>query len=111
MERGRPRLVTMMTTPRLMLITIIGTLAYLGLAILGSGGFAAFFSHPPLIALAITLLVLSGVAVFNGANLSPGVREDRANRWVIAAFGLIGCSTPICRRTQTGRSSGHKRSP
>jgi hypothetical protein len=22
--------------------------------------------------------------------LSPGVREDRANRWVIVAFGLIG---------------------
>jgi hypothetical protein len=38
-----------MTTPRLMLITITGTLAYLGLAILGWGGFAAFFSHPPLI--------------------------------------------------------------
>jgi hypothetical protein len=36
----------MMTTPRLMLITIIATLAYLGLAILGWGGFAAFFSHP-----------------------------------------------------------------
>jgi hypothetical protein len=29
----------MMTTPRLMLITITGTLAYLGLAILGWGGF------------------------------------------------------------------------
>jgi protein-S-isoprenylcysteine O-methyltransferase Ste14 len=80
----------MMTTPRLMLITIIGTLAYLGLAVLGWGGFAAFFSHPALIALAITLLVLSGVAVFSGGNLSSGVREDRANRWVIAAFGLIG---------------------
>ena len=80
----------MMTKPRLMLITIIATLAYLGLAILGSGGFAAFFSHPPLIALAIILLVLSGVAVFSGGNLSPGVREDRANRWVIVAFGLIG---------------------
>jgi hypothetical protein len=38
-----------MTTPRLMLITITGTLAYFGLAILGWGGFAAFFSHPPLI--------------------------------------------------------------
>jgi protein-S-isoprenylcysteine O-methyltransferase Ste14 len=73
-----------------MLITIIATLAYLGLAILGWGGFAAFFSHPALIALAITLLVLSGVAVFSGGNLSPGAREDRANRWVIAAFGLIG---------------------
>ena len=46
-------------------------------------------SHPPLIALAITLLVLSGVAVSSGGNLSPGVREDRANRWVIVALGLI----------------------
>jgi hypothetical protein len=73
-----------------MLITIIATLAYLGLAILGWGGFAAFFSHRALIALAIALFVLSGVAVFSGGNLSPGVREDRANRWVIAAFGLIG---------------------
>jgi hypothetical protein len=71
----------MMTTPRLMLITIIGSLAYLGLAVLGWGGFAAFFSHPPLIALAITLLVLSAVAVFSGGNLRPGVCEDRANRW------------------------------
>jgi len=60
-----------MTTPRLMLITIIGTLAYLGVAILGWGGFAAFFSYPPLIALAITPLVLSGVAIFSGGNLSP----------------------------------------
>jgi hypothetical protein len=90
MKRGGPRLVIMMTTPRLMLITIIGTLAYLGLAILGWGGFAAFFSHPALIALAIILLVPSGVAVFSGGNLGPGVREDRANLWVIVAFGLIG---------------------
>jgi protein-S-isoprenylcysteine O-methyltransferase Ste14 len=73
-----------------MLITIIATLAYLGLALLGSGGFATFFSHPALIALAITFLVLSGVAVFSRGHLSPGVREDRANRWVIAAFGVIG---------------------
>jgi hypothetical protein len=62
---------SMMTTPRLMLITITGTLADLGLAILGSGGFAVFFSHPSLIALAITLFALSGLAVFSGGNLSP----------------------------------------
>jgi len=80
----------MMTRSRIAFVTTIATLAYLGLAILGWGGFAAFFSHPALIALAITLLALSGVAVFSGGNLSPGVREDRANRWVIAAFGLIG---------------------
>jgi protein-S-isoprenylcysteine O-methyltransferase Ste14 len=80
----------MMTRSRIAFVTTIATLAYLGLAILGWGGFAAFFSHPALIALAITLLALSGVAVFSGGNLSPGVREDRGNRWVIAAFGLIG---------------------
>jgi protein-S-isoprenylcysteine O-methyltransferase Ste14 len=90
MERDRPRLMPMMTTPRLMLITVPATLAYLGLAILGWVGFATFFSHPSLIAPPIILLVLSGVAVFSGGNLSSGVREDRANRWVIIAFGLIG---------------------
>jgi protein-S-isoprenylcysteine O-methyltransferase Ste14 len=68
----------------------VATLAYLGLAILGSGGLAAFFSHPALIALTVALFVMSGVALFSEGNLSPGVREDRGNRWVIAAFGLIG---------------------
>src|ERR1700746_1724553 len=79
-----------MTTPKLTLITIVATLAYLGLVILGWGGFAAFFSHSALIALAVVLFAWSGVALFSGGNLSPGVREDRANRWVIVAFGLIG---------------------
>jgi protein-S-isoprenylcysteine O-methyltransferase Ste14 len=78
-----------MPTLRLTLI-IGGTAAYLGLAILGWGGFAAFFSHPALTALAIVLFALSGAAVFAGGNLSPGEREDRSNRWVLVAFGLIG---------------------
>jgi protein-S-isoprenylcysteine O-methyltransferase Ste14 len=77
-------------SPRLALFTIVATLAYLGLAILGSGGLAAFFSHPALIALTVALFVMSGVALFSEGNLSPGVRGDRGNRWVIAAFGLIG---------------------
>ena len=76
--------------PRMALITVVATLAYLGLAILGWGSFAAFFSHPPLIALVIVGFVLTGVALFSGGNLSPGEREDRANRWVLAAFGVIG---------------------
>jgi protein-S-isoprenylcysteine O-methyltransferase Ste14 len=80
----------MTLTPRLAVITVVATLAYLGLAILGRGGFASFFAHPALIALAIVLLVLSGTALFSGLNLSSGEREDRANRWVIAAFALIG---------------------
>jgi protein-S-isoprenylcysteine O-methyltransferase Ste14 len=80
----------MTPTPKLAAFAIAGSLAYLGLAILGRGGFAAFFSHAALIALAIVLVVLSGVALFSGGNLSPGEREDRGNRWVLVAFGLIG---------------------
>jgi hypothetical protein len=48
-----------MPNPRLAFITIVASLAYLGLAILGWGGFAAFFSHPPLIALTIVICVLT----------------------------------------------------
>jgi protein-S-isoprenylcysteine O-methyltransferase Ste14 len=80
----------MTPTPRLAFTTAVATFAYLGLGVLGWGGFEAFFSHPALTALAIAALVLTSVALFSGGNLSPGEREDRANRWVLAAFGLIG---------------------
>jgi len=76
--------------PGLAFVTVVGTLVYLGLAVLGWGGFAAFFSHPARIALAIAVFVMTGAALFSGGNLSPGEREDRANRWVIIAFALIG---------------------
>lgn len=81
-----------MTTPspRLVIITLLATLAYLGLAILGWGSFAAFSSHPARIALTVVTFLLAGAAVFTAGNLSPGDREDRSNRWVIAAFGVIG---------------------
>jgi protein-S-isoprenylcysteine O-methyltransferase Ste14 len=77
-------------SPRLAFATVVASLAYLSLAILGWGGFSAFFSHPALIAVSIVLLALTTLALFSRGNLSPGVREDRANRWVIIAFGLIG---------------------
>jgi protein-S-isoprenylcysteine O-methyltransferase Ste14 len=69
---------------------VVGTAAYFGLAVLGWGGFAAFFSHPALVALAVATAILAGVSFFAGGNLSTGVREDRGNRWVIVAFALIG---------------------
>ena len=76
-------------TRRLALI-VVGTAVQLCLAVLGWGGFTAFFSHPALIALTIALLAVAGAALFAGGNLSPGVREDRGNRWVIAVIALIG---------------------
>jgi protein-S-isoprenylcysteine O-methyltransferase Ste14 len=72
-----------------MLLVVVGTVAYLGLAVLGSGGPAAFFSHLPLLVLAIVLFMLSGAALFAGGNLSSGEREDRGNRWVLPIFGAI----------------------
>src|SRR5215470_7168583 len=67
-----------------------GTAASLGLAILGWGGWTAFFAHPARVALAVALVVLAGVSLFAGGNLSAGVREDRGNRWVIVALTLLG---------------------
>jgi protein-S-isoprenylcysteine O-methyltransferase Ste14 len=71
-------------------LVIVGTAAYLGLAILGRGGWTAFFAHPALVALAVALFVLAGVSLFADGNLSPGVREDRGNRWVIVVLALLG---------------------
>jgi protein-S-isoprenylcysteine O-methyltransferase Ste14 len=74
---------------RLTLI-VVGTAVYLGLAVLGWGGFADFFCRPAFVVLSVLLFALSGAAVFADGNLSPGEREDRGNRWVIAALTVIG---------------------
>jgi protein-S-isoprenylcysteine O-methyltransferase Ste14 len=69
---------------------LLGSTAYIGLAVLGRGGFTAFFSDLALTALAAVTLALTAVAAFAGGSLSPGVREDRGNRWVIPVFFVIG---------------------
>ena len=72
-----------------LLLVTLSVLVQLGLAILGWGGFAPFFSHPPLVAVAVATLLGTAVAPFSSGNLSPGVREDRDNRWVLGAFGVL----------------------
>lgn len=72
------------------LFVLAGTVGYLGLAVLGWGGFAAFFSHPALTATAAAQCALAVVAFFAGGNVSPGVKEDRDNRWVLAAIIVPG---------------------
>jgi protein-S-isoprenylcysteine O-methyltransferase Ste14 len=69
---------------------LAGSAAYLGLAVLGWGGFTAFFSHSALIALVAVQCALSIAALFAGGNVSSGVKEDRGNRWVLSAFAVIG---------------------
>jgi protein-S-isoprenylcysteine O-methyltransferase Ste14 len=80
-----------LATPGARLTMILGaTAVFLGLAVLGRGGFSAFFSHPALVALALATFAMSAAGFFAGGNLSSGVREDRANRWVIVAFAVFG---------------------
>ena len=74
---------------RVMLI-LVSVAIYFGMAVLGGGGPTIFFSHTAFIALTIVTFGLAVASVFAGGNLSPGLREDRSNRWVLGAFGLIG---------------------
>jgi protein-S-isoprenylcysteine O-methyltransferase Ste14 len=77
--------------PAARITLVIGSAAaYFALAILGWGGLSAFFSHPALVALAVATGALVLVAYVAGGSVSPGVREDRGNRWVIGAFTVIG---------------------
>jgi protein-S-isoprenylcysteine O-methyltransferase Ste14 len=80
----------MKISAKLAFFAIVGTLAYLGLAVWGIGGFAAFFSHAPLVVIVLATLVMTVASLFTEVNLSSGDREDRANRWVLPAFGVIG---------------------
>jgi protein-S-isoprenylcysteine O-methyltransferase Ste14 len=63
--------------------------AYLGLAVLGWGGVSAFFAHPALAVVVIATFVMTVVGLFTRGNLSTGEREDRSNRWVLAAFAVL----------------------
>lgn len=69
---------------------VVASSAYFALAVLGEGSVAAFFAQPPLVALAVVFLASVAASLFTRGNLSPGVREDRGNRWVIAGFGVVG---------------------
>jgi hypothetical protein len=66
------------------------TLLYLWLAVLGSGGFAAYFSHPTRIVIAVVSIAMASTALFSDANLSSGEREDRSNRWIFIPLLVIG---------------------
>ena len=78
-----------MLSPRTVLVAVLGVLVYLGLAVLGWGGLA-FFAHPARIALVVITVALTAASLFSAGNLSTGEREDRGNRWVLAAFAVLG---------------------
>lgn len=69
---------------------LAGATFYFALAVWGWGGIGSYFSHPALAELAVAFFAISVASLFCGGNLSPGIREDRGNRWVLPAFGVLG---------------------
>ena len=86
---GRAQNRGMSTLPMRLLFVVVFSGVFLALAVVARGGIGAFFSQPALIGLTVVLIALCAAALAAGGNLSPGVREDTSNRWVIAVFGVI----------------------
>jgi protein-S-isoprenylcysteine O-methyltransferase Ste14 len=79
-----------MIKSRLAVVTVLSIIAYLGLAIVGAGGPGRFFSYPPLTAVTLVTIALGVAGLFSEGHIGAGVKEDRSNRWVIAALGVLG---------------------
>jgi protein-S-isoprenylcysteine O-methyltransferase Ste14 len=78
-----------MINPKTILAGCISIAIQFGLAIAGWGGWTPFWAHPAFKALAWVTLGLMVLAAFSGGGLSTGEKEDRSNRWVLAAFSLL----------------------
>jgi len=75
---------------KILITGFVALIIQLGLAILGWGGWSAFFVHPQFRALVWVSIGLGILATFSGSSgLNKGEKEDKANRWVLAAFGVI----------------------
>ena len=78
-----------MSSVKILITGVVSLVIQFGLAIAGWGGWRAFFAHPALRVLAWVTVGLAALAVPSGGGISSGEKEDRSNRWVLAAFGLI----------------------
>ncbi len=85
----------MQSFPVRLAMVVVGTVVWFGLAVWVQGGIVAFFAHDALTALAVATACLSVAALFAGGNLSAGVKEDRGNRWVLPALGVLSVALAV----------------
>ena len=78
-----------MSGVKVLITGIVSIVIQFGLAIAGWGGWHAFFAHPALRALAWVTVGLAALAIPSGGGISSGEKEDRSNRWVLAAISVI----------------------
>jgi protein-S-isoprenylcysteine O-methyltransferase Ste14 len=74
----------------MILITAAFMALYIGLAVLGWGGWSAFIQHPARAGAVVATVVISVAAMFTSGNLSSGRREDTKNRWILLPFLVLG---------------------
>ena len=78
-----------MSSFKIIVSGVVSVVIQFGLAILGWGGWGAFFAHPAMRALVWVTVVLMALALPSGGGMNKGEQEDRSNRWVLGAFGVI----------------------
>ncbi len=83
----------MKMSPAMAVIVIVLTLAYLAIAAVGAGGIDVFLARPPFMAFALVTVALAIASLATEGGIRPGEREDRGNRWVLAAFVVIGLAS------------------
>jgi protein-S-isoprenylcysteine O-methyltransferase Ste14 len=74
----------------MMLFTTASLALYIGLAVWGWSGWAAFMASPARVGVVVTIVVASIAAMFTSGNLSSGQREDTKNRWILLPFLVLG---------------------
>ena len=78
-----------MISLKIIVTGVVSIAIQFALAIAAWGGWSAFFAHPALRALAWVTVGLMLLAIPSGGGMNAGEKEDRANRWVLGAFGVI----------------------
>jgi len=78
-----------MSSIKILITGVVSIAIQVGLAMAGWGGWGPFFRQPPFRVLVGVTVLLTLLAVPSGGGLSTGEKEDRGNRWVLAAFTVI----------------------
>lgn len=93
----------MKASPVMVLAVIASTLVWLALAAFAAGGIRVFLARPQFLLLTLVTLAMALASLLTEAGVRTGVREDRGNRWVLAAFGALGLAhgflSPFTDRT------------
>jgi hypothetical protein len=82
-----------MAKPRMIGMQVVGVGVQFALAIVGWGGWVAFFAPRALVWLGVVSVAFLVWAMFSDGNMSTGEREDKENRWVLTAFGRLSLLT------------------